>query len=190
MNPDLEKLKKSSIRSAYFTAIGVVFVLAALGFLAIQSNSLQESDQNLLEIIKLQQDSIELLKNQIAKNEEKQTVVIPVEPQYRVEKRQKVKEFYERNPHCSGGKNISWPVMAGEEWKIDPKSINVSVTTKSTKSQFVGVDSAKETGFRLVGHIINNGNCVKVLGSTISKDGRGALGVTVNYEEYREVRTN
>lgn len=88
------------------------------------------------------------------------------------------------NDHCSGGKNMAWQVNASEGWTIDPASIEITPAHVSSKSSYNGYELT-DTGFVVTGRVRNNGNCVKVLGQTISRDGRGSLAVSGTYDEIR-----
>lgn len=92
--------------------------------------------------------------------------------------------FYERNSHCTNDRNVTWEVKANNGWIVLPDSIHATATTVSSKSQFAGVSQVSNSGFSLSGRIRNSGDCVKSLGI---RDGRGALGVTVTYDEKRSV---
>lgn len=102
-----------------------------------------------------------------------------IEPRERLMKR----SFYERNPHCTGNRDIVWHVKASEGWKIDPNSITTTITTNSSQSHFRGITNVNGDGFYLTGAIGNSGECIKVFGKIAAKDGRGALGVDVSYKE-------
>lgn len=89
------------------------------------------------------------------------------------------------NDHCSGGKNMAWQVNASEGWTIDPESIEITPAHVSSKSSYHGYELT-DTGFVVTGRVRNNGNCVKVLGQTVARDGRGSLAVSGTYDEIRD----
>lgn len=95
--------------------------------------------------------------------------------------------FYERNEHCSGARPVNWTVNAdtANGWSIDPLSIRPRVTTRSTNSQFNGIVNLTSSGFALRGRVANNGSCRRVFGEYAYRDARGALGVTVEYDEVK-----
>ncbi len=96
-------------------------------------------------------------------------------------------DFHHHNDHCQGRQSHNWNVNATSGWSIDPESVRTSVAFSGSDSRFHGVFEKSAAGFQLRGETINHGQCVRVLGQTISKDARGALGVDVWWTEYRDV---
>lgn len=97
--------------------------------------------------------------------------------------RERELSFYDRNQHCANPKDITWKVRAENGWKIDVTSIRIEVTVKSSRSNFTGFHNTTSSGFDLIGRLVNSGECIRVLGNTVARDGRGALGVSVRYKE-------
>ncbi len=102
-----------------------------------------------------------------------------------IEERIREVRFNDRNSHCARPKEINWRVNAEAGWLIDLASIQVVVTVKSSQSQYIGVDNASSDGFNLIGRLVNNGSCVYAFGTTVARDGRGALNVIAKFREYR-----
>ena len=100
--------------------------------------------------------------------------------------RERVFEYGQTNGHCSGPRAVRWEVPAAEGWKIELDSIQVKPTHVSSKSYFQGIENQTEDGFVIAGRIVNNGNCVRVFGKTVSRDGRGSLRVRATYKETRK----
>ena len=96
--------------------------------------------------------------------------------------------FGRRNSHCSRTHNVRWHVKATPGWEIDIHSIKEKVTVKSSRSNYdgIGVDKTKD-GFFVTGRVINSGNCIKVFGKVVTKDGRGSLNVSGTYIETQMV---
>ena len=95
--------------------------------------------------------------------------------------RVRTQSFYDRNAHCASSRTVTWSVVPDKGWKIEVTSIKPKVTVKSTQSSFGGVLAPTEDGFQITGRITNNGDC-----GPFWKDGRGALGVTVSFNEFKE----
>ena len=185
MNKDLEQLKKSARMSAAISIAGVVIAISSLAYLYFQSQYLKESSNELTQVVEAQKNANESLVNEI-----KGSNTIPIEPQMTIERVERSRRFYDRNDHCSKSNKLSWRVAATEGWEIDVSSISPHVDTQSSNSHFIGISSVSPQGFSLDALIRNNGECIKAFGSTISKDARGSIGVTVKYVEYREVPAN
>jgi hypothetical protein len=101
--------------------------------------------------------------------------------------------FSHHNDHCQGGRGHNWTVNPTAGWKIDPDSIRTDVGFKSENSHFHGVFEKSESGFQLRGETNNHGSCVRwpiTGGCCVSYDGRGALGVSATWTEYRDVETD
>ena len=103
-----------------------------------------------------------------------------------VETRSRTFQFRHQNNHCQGPHRVEWRISADSGWEIEPNSVDVRVTEKSSKSSYSGVKDSTSQGFTIVGNIVNNGQCVRVLGKTIARDGRGALGVRGTYVERKD----
>lgn len=107
----------------------------------------------------------------------------PAEPIVETRERQYTRG--ETNDHCQGPRTVRWPVDAAEGWSIDVTSVNVRPTVVSSRSTYNGIEDLTEDGFTIVGRIVNRGNCVRVFGETIARDGRGTLRVAGTYQERR-----
>lgn len=185
MNKDIEQLKKSARMSAVISLSGVIIALSSLGYLYYQSQSLKESGDELNQVVEVQKNAIASLTNDI-----KSSNALPIEHATRIVSRPMYQRFYERNDHCSKSNRASWRVSASEGWEIDVSSIQPTIDTQSSNSHFIGMSSVSPQGFTLDALVRNNGECIRAFGSTISKDARGSIGITVKYIEYREVPEN
>ena len=103
------------------------------------------------------------------------------------ETRERTVERYFQNGHCENSTNIKWEVRAAEGWRIDVASLDLAPVSISSKSSYFGVSDLTEDGFAMNGRVSNNGDCVKVLGKVVARDGRGHLSVAGTYNEKREV---
>ena len=99
-------------------------------------------------------------------------------------------ERHFQNEHCGSSTNIKWEIQAAEGWQIDTTSLNLTPTSISSKSSYFGISHLTEDGFTMNGRVSNNGDCVKVLGKVIARDGRGHLTVAGTYTEVREVEVS
>lgn len=87
------------------------------------------------------------------------------------------------NPHCHGPKEACESFnQTNAQWKIIPGSININCHN-SSKSSCLGVRAKTESGFQVCGHIANSGECVKVFGKIVAKDGRGHVWGSVSWQE-------
>ena len=93
----------------------------------------------------------------------------------------------ETNDHCAGSRNVSWTILAEKGWEIDVTSIKAKVTVQSSRSSYGGIRNRSSQRFEVFGRIANNGECIRVLGKTVARDGRGTLRVAGTYVE-RQVR--
>ena len=109
------------------------------------------------------------------------------EPEMRMEVRDRTFNFGRRNAHCESSRDVRWPVNADAGWEIDVTTIKPRVSERSSQSDFTGVVDATREGFVLQGRVTNNGDCIKVLGKVVAKDGRGSLRVVGSYQETRLV---
>lgn len=109
------------------------------------------------------------------------------QPETKIEVETRTFAFSRRNSHCSGSHRVKWPVKATPGWEIDIHSIQDKVTVKSSRSNYDGIVEKTKDGFFVTGRVINSGNCVKVLGQVVAKDGRGSLHVKGSYKETRKV---
>ena len=91
-----------------------------------------------------------------------------------------------RNGHCEHTTNIRWEVRASEGWEIDVTSLAL-VPSTSSKSAYYGVSDLTKHGFTINGRVSNNGDCVRVLGKVVARDGRGNLNVSGTYNEVRQI---
>lgn len=100
---------------------------------------------------------------------------------------EKTYENYHRNSHCQErATEINWRVDATDRWMIEQESVSVRTTTLSTNSAYTGVDvDSNGRGFTIRGIVANNGECVSLLGNTVARDARGALGIRATYTEVR-----
>jgi len=112
------------------------------------------------------------------------------QPQYTVERKSLVKTFSERNNHCEREQMFVSGVTPSKGWELDDNSIKVNLNSISSNSKLLGIQNANKNGFEIRAVLLNNGECLKVLGSTLVKDGRGFINVTVKYDETRRVRVN
>ena len=109
------------------------------------------------------------------------------EPEMRMEVRNRTFEFSRTNNHCESTDEVRWQVTADEGWEIDVTSIESNVTTRSSKSSYDGVVGATIEGFFIEGRLTNNGDCIRLFGKVVARDGRGRLRVTGSYQETRLV---
>ena len=106
---------------------------------------------------------------------------------FEIETRERTVERHFQNGHCENSTNIKWEVRAAEGWRIDSTSLKIDPVSISSKSSYFGVSDLTEDGFTMNGRVSNNGDCVKVLGKVVARDGRGHLTVAGTYNEKREV---
>ena len=90
--------------------------------------------------------------------------------------------FNRVNSHCSGAREVSWPVNALEGWRIDGRDSIDDEYSASSRSTYHGVQDLDDSGFFVRGTVANNGNCVRAFGQTIARDGRGSLYAFGSYE--------
>jgi hypothetical protein len=96
------------------------------------------------------------------------------------------------NGHCQGGRTACGTFnQTNADWKIDVSSISNSCK-QSSKSRCLGVRNVTQSSFQVCGAVHNNGECVRVLGKTVAKDGRGHVWGGVSWREIRsyKVREN
>lgn len=94
------------------------------------------------------------------------------------------------NDHCQGGRTECGTFnQTNSEWKIDVNSVSDSCNS-SSKSRCLGVRNKTQTSFQVCGAINNNGECVRVMGKTVSKDGRGHVWGSVSWKEIHSYKTN
>ena len=106
---------------------------------------------------------------------------------FEIETRERTVERHFQNGHCENSTNIKWEVRAAEGWRIDVTSLKLAPDSISSKSSYFGVSDLTEDGFTMNGRVSNNGDCVKVLGKVVARDGRGHLTVAGTYNEKRDV---
>jgi hypothetical protein len=102
----------------------------------------------------------------------------------------RTQSFGAANPHCQRGGRKTWAfnVTSGpENWRIDPGSIDVRVTVKSSASQVIGIQNVSDGGFQYAANVLNSGSCVRVAGHVVSRDGRGTVRGVATWTEYRTV---
>ena len=104
--------------------------------------------------------------------------------------RERTVERHFQNEHCESSTNIRWEIQATEGWRIDTTSLNLAPTSISSKSSYPGISDLTKDGFTMNGRVSNNGDCLKVLGKIIARDGRGHLTVAGTYNEVREVEVS
>ena len=188
MNKELEQLTKASKLSSLVSIIGVIFAVSSLMFLFNKTLCLETSDKEISNEIMAQKNEIVFLKNEIENNNV--TNVIPEQPQFIMQRKQQVRTFSQRNNHCEKSRPFYEKVRPSEGWKIDTNTITTNLNSLSSQSQFIGIENPTETGFDVRAELRNNGDCIKVFGNAVSKDGRGFVNVTVKFVEFREVRAN
>ncbi len=88
-----------------------------------------------------------------------------------------------QNGHCEGDRAVRWTYSPGAGCQVDVSSVLVQ-EGHSSQSSYGGVDNLSATGFQVYGTVRNNGHCVGFI-----KDGRGSLGVTVNWKDLCPVHT-
>ena len=103
-----------------------------------------------------------------------------------IETRERTLERHFQNGHCEDSTNIKWEVRAAEGWRIDATSLKLAPVSVGSKSSYFGVSDLTEDGFTMNGRVSNTGNCVRVLGKVVARDGRGHLTVAGTYNEKRE----
>ena len=101
------------------------------------------------------------------------------------ETRERTFSHSRRNNHCQGPRSVSWRIEADEGWSIDPESVSAQHSS-SSKSSYGGIIDASGSGFTIKGTVANNGECIRVLGNTVARDGRGSLGVWGTYTEIKD----
>ena len=89
------------------------------------------------------------------------------------------------NEHCQPPRDVRWTISAEEGWEIVVGTVEVDVTSVSSRSSYGSVENETSRSFDVVGRIVNNGECIEVLGNTVARDGRGSLSVTGSYTERR-----
>ena len=91
------------------------------------------------------------------------------------------------NNHCQNGTTaIKWRVDARDGWRIVVESITpetIRPVHVSSKASYGGITDLSDEGFTVTGSVANNGDCIKVLGKVVARDGRGALRVAGTYVE-------
>ena len=103
-------------------------------------------------------------------------------PEVVAERRTLKFEKRHRNPHCASAKNINWTWKALDGWEMDPGSLHIE-HHNSSKSDYYGYEFPSNRELVAQGRIANRGKCVKVFGTTVARDARGALSVP-----YRRIR--
>ena len=103
-------------------------------------------------------------------------------PPSQPERRTESYSFNRVNSHCSGAREVSWPVNALEGWRIVGRDSIDDEYSASSKSTYHGVQDLDDSGFFVRGTVANNGNCVRAFGQTIARDGRGSLYAFGSYE--------
>jgi len=96
-------------------------------------------------------------------------------------------KFYHSNTHCEGCRDVNWAVHARTGWDIDTPSIAAAV---ENGSGLQGIFDRSEKGFQIRGRVCNRGACgpkVPFTNTHAGLDGRGDLGVRVNYVEKRNL---
>lgn len=184
MKEDLTKIASASKKAALLSLVGGVIAIISLIYSATElqvTGSVNEATT-----IELERTS-----NELEAYKEKEILPeviqkeIPELPQYIIEERPRVREFYQSNDHCQSARSVNWNVTATEGWEIDVNTIKVKVTSSRSGTTFHGVKGATPMAFTISGTIKNNGACGP-FGAI--KDGRGTLGVVVNYVEMRQIQ--
>lgn len=97
------------------------------------------------------------------------------------------KSFSFRNKHC-GGSFVKTFSISSVEGEIDGSSIDLKCSS-SSRSSCLKPKNVTDTGFQVQCKIRNNGDCIKVFGSTVSRDGRGSCQGTVSWNEKKIDKT-
>lgn len=105
------------------------------------------------------------------------------------ERRPRGQDFWVGKGHCEGPTSVDWVMNAdaANGWQIDVATVRAQETTKvgNTSWQLTNLTSAS---FAITGSVGNHGECgPKVFGTHVGVDGRGSLGVRVDFEEFRMV---
>jgi len=96
-------------------------------------------------------------------------------------------DYGETNDHCAAPYPVAWRREATDGWRITNVD-GIGPTAVSSRSVYGGVEIDPDGGgFTVRGRIVNNGDCVRILGETVARDGRGTLRIAGTYEERREV---
>ena len=102
------------------------------------------------------------------------------------ETKSRSENFSDSNGHCAGGRDKIWTFNSlGAPWKIDVNSISDRSHSVSSKSKYHGKRSVSHNGFQIAARIENNGECIKVLGKVVARDGRGSVSGSVSWTEYK-----
>ncbi len=105
------------------------------------------------------------------------------------ERQTREQAFSHTNSHCSSDTNLRWRVNASEGWRILESSVNSTPTSVASGSSGPFVENITHEGFDVTGRAVNSGNCVKVLGQKVSRDGRGWVKGYARWTEERDVLT-
>ncbi|MEJ2406327.1 MAG: hypothetical protein P8171_18920 [Candidatus Thiodiazotropha sp.] len=90
------------------------------------------------------------------------------------------------NDHCKGRQSFQYNFgPASAEWSVDVNSIKTSVTCERRGGH--AVRNVSQNGFQIESWASNGGRCEKLLGSIVSKDGRGCSAGNVTWIETRVV---
>lgn len=102
-----------------------------------------------------------------------------------VEQRERSEFRRNDNKHCQGTQTYAWTINSTEGWRIVAEPTTVRESDSDATDE--GVQEWSPTGFRFQGKAKNSGSCVKVLGQTIAKDGRGHVQIRARWIEARDV---
>ena len=92
------------------------------------------------------------------------------------------------NGYCQGDRSPCATFnQTNAHWKIDVSSISNSCN-RSSRSQCLGVRNLTQISFQVCGNVRNNGQCIRVLGQTVARDGRGHVWGSVSWKETRSYK--
>ena len=86
--------------------------------------------------------------------------------------------------HCTWGSETLINITPDTGWNIDTGSIVVTAASSNRGNH--ELRNVTNSGFQLYARGLNTGNCVKVMGQVISKDGRGWENGTFAWREFKQ----
>lgn len=97
--------------------------------------------------------------------------------------------FNYTNAHCTGTREYVDTITPSSGYSIVESSVTVGEPGLSVASSCTGPTPRNVTssGFQVYGRAVNSGDCIRVLGKTIAKDGRGWVKGTVYWQETKAV---
>ncbi|TXH66553.1 MAG: hypothetical protein E6Q88_11745 [Lysobacteraceae bacterium] len=87
------------------------------------------------------------------------------------------------NQHCWGTRTYAWDVNARSGWQIKDKPHTRLIGDTTATDE--GVQAWSQTGFRFMGKAKNNGECIRVFGKVIARDGRGHVEIEARWVEQK-----